>query len=241
MRFLLNIGNTHTQIARDGAEGIELLAAVPTADLLKQGSITHLDQSAAPWSAKAACVVPAVQQALQKQYPGQILFISSTAYPELDFSRYDVRTLGADRIANAAAAYSLGIGAILVLDFGTCVTTEAIDTKGVFRGGAILPGRAMLRRSLAAFTAQLPEIPMYEECPPPLGLTTAGAIAAGVDLGIIGTVRQIIEKTRQEPGLEHCRTIAVGGDAAYFMQNIPGLEAGPEAFTLRGIRLAKGC
>jgi len=239
MRFLLNIGNTHTQIARDDASGIELLVTLPTADLLQLGNLLLLDQQGANWSAKAACVVPAVQQLLQKRYPGQILFISSVSYPEIDFSRYDVRTLGADRMANAAAAYSLATGPVLVLDCGTCVTSEAIDAEGVFRGGAILPGRAMSRRSLAAFTAQLPEIPMQQECPPPLGLTTAAAIAAGVDLGIIGAVRQIIDQTRQVPGLHQSRIIAVGGDAAYFMQNIPGLEAGPDAFTLRGIRLAK--
>jgi len=81
---------------------------------------------------------------------------------------------------------------------------------------------------------------MRQDCPPPLGRNTAEAIAAGVDLGSIGSVREIISKTRQEPGLEQSRVIAVGGDAAYFIQNIPGLEAGPVVFTLRGICLAKG-
>ncbi len=239
MRFLLNIGNTHTQIAREDAAGVELFETIPTAGLLQHSSVASLDQQSGDWSAKASCVVPAVQKFLQKRYPGRILFISAASYPGIDFSRYDVRTLGADRIANAAAAQALKAGSVLVVDCGTCITTEAIDAGGIFRGGAILPGRAMLRRALSVFTAQLPEIPIRRNSPPPLGRNTVEAIAAGVDLGALGAVGEIISKTKQEPGLEQCRVIAVGGDAAYFIENIPGLEAGSDAFTLRGISLAK--
>jgi type III pantothenate kinase len=239
MRYLFNIGNSHTQIAREDASGIELLTTLPTAELLRHGTVDLLECQSGAWSARAASVVPAAQKLLQTRYPGHFMFISAVSYPWLDFSLYDIRTLGADRIANAAAAQALGSGAVLVLDCGTCISTEAIDAKGVFRGGAIMPGRAMLRKSLASFTAQLPEIPMSMECPSALGQNTAEAIAAGVDLGVIGAMREIVEKTRRQTGLEKCRVIAVGGDAKFFIQNIDGLEPGTANFTLHGISLAK--
>ncbi|MFA6929836.1 MAG: type III pantothenate kinase [Lentisphaeria bacterium] len=241
MRFLLNIGNSNTQVARELAcGGLELTAILPTSQIERLGCVDFLEQETENWQAVAACVVPSVQKKLQNRYPGKILFLSAASYPDIDFSFYDIQTLGADRIANAAAARALKIGAVLVVDCGTCITTEAIDGNGVFRGGAILPGRTMLRRSLAAFTAQLPEIPLTEECPLPLGKTTVQAIAAGVDLGVIGAVREIIAKTKQEPALAHCRVIVIGGDAAYFVANISELEPGTPHFTLQGIRLAKG-
>lgn len=239
MRFLLNIGNSNTQVARElSCGGLELLAILPTARIELLGCLDFLDHETENWQAVAACVVPSVQKKLQNSYPGKILFVSAASYPDIDFSLYDIQTLGADRIANAAAAQALRIGAVLIVDCGTCITTEAIDGKGVFRGGAILPGRSMLRRSLATFTAQLPEIPLTAEYPTPLGKTTVQAIAAGVDLGVVGAVREIITKNKQEPGLAHCRIIAIGGDAAYFIANIAELEAGSPHFTLQGIRLA---
>jgi len=216
-----------------------LLATLTTADLLRRGAVDLLECQTAAWSAKAACLVPAVRELLHERYPGRFMFVSAASYPWIDFSSYDISTLGADRIANAAAAQALDDGAILVLDCGTCITSEAIDAKGTFRGGAILPGRAMLRKSLASFTAQLPEIPMSMQCPSALGQNTAEAIAAGVDLGIIGAVKEIISKTRQAPGLEKCRIIAIGGDAQFFKQNIAGLQQGEANFTLQGISLAK--
>jgi len=72
-----------------------------------------------------------------------------------------------------------------------------------------------------------------------VGENTVDAILGGVGLGVIGAVKELIERTKQLPGLENCRVLAVGGDSPYFRQAIPVLEAGGNDFTLRGIALCR--
>ena len=50
------------------------------------------------------------------------------------------KEVGADRIANAVAAYDGYGGPTIVVDFGTANTIEAISAKGEYLGGAIFPG-----------------------------------------------------------------------------------------------------
>ena len=167
-----------------------------------------------------------------------IRFLSSEDFPQIDFSAVDTTTLGMDRIANAAAAFALAGGAVTVIDFGTCINTVVIDGNGRFLGGAILPGRMLLRKALATYTAQLPFLPLCNELPAAIGTNTLDAMAAGVDLGCIGTVRELMASTRKLVG-GRCRFITAGGDAPYFLANLPELERGPDLLTLRGVSLAR--
>ena len=240
MRLLLNIGNTHTQIAPETELGVGEISILDSSRLLEVLPAFLQRQDEPQCRLLAACVVPALRQALQECFGERIAFVSCNAYPNLDFSGYDTTTLGADRIANvAAAAHCCGGAPVLVLDCGSAITSEAVAHGTLFRGGVILPGRALQRRALAAFTAQLPEIPMDEDIPTPFGTNTAQAIKAGIDLGLLGAVREIIARTRNMPEFATCSVLAVGGDAQFFIRNIPGLIAGPADFTLQGVRLAQ--
>ncbi|MDD4538895.1 MAG: type III pantothenate kinase, partial [Lentisphaeria bacterium] len=135
---------------------------------------------------------------------------------------------------NAAAAYALAGRAVVVVDCGTAITLEAVDAAGRFMGGAILPGRMLMRRSLAAYTAQLPLLPMQQQRPAALGRCTREAMEAGMDLGAVGAVKYLLEQSRQEIGQADTLCWAVGGDAPFFCDNVPGLIPGPQYLTLRG-------
>src|SRR5437660_7722539 len=65
------------------------------------------------------------------------------------------RDVGADRIANALAAYSKYGGPIVVIDFGTAVTYDAINAEGDYLGGAIAPGVEISLVALLSQTAML--------------------------------------------------------------------------------------
>jgi type III pantothenate kinase len=127
-------------------------------------------------------------------------------------------------------------GPILVLDCGTAITTEALAAGNIFRGGAILPGRRLLRQALHDHTAQLPLVPLGDAAPPALGRNTREAILAGTDAAVLGAVRHLILASRGELGAPDCPVLAVGGDAAYFARHLPEVQAGPGDFTLRGLR-----
>ncbi len=237
--LLLNIGNTHTQVAEcNGDSTPRLLCVLETEKITATGSLPYLDTCPAPWNALAVSVVPAAQRVLTLKYQSSIRFLTARDFPQLDFSQVDSTTLGMDRIANAVAAYSLVKGAATVIDFGTCVNTVSVNAKGRFLGGAILPGRLLLRKALRLYTAQLPLVPLGKEVPSPLGTNTQDAMSAGLDIGILGAVQRLLAETREALGGQGV-VLPTGGDAPFFLHALPELlSPAPELLTLRGVAAA---
>lgn len=100
-------------------------------------------------------------------------------------------TLGADRIAAAAGAWSLHPGCnLLVVDAGTAVTYDFVDSTGCFRGGNIAPGMRMRLEALHRFTARLPRLEVPREIKPErvLGTDTREAMILGAVYGIVGAI-----------------------------------------------------
>ena len=227
--ILLDIGNTHTRIAESRNGAVEILRTVPTAEL--DAEMIPPDEKTA-----AASVVPWAAKRLQGR---RIDYIGADNCRELiDFSPVDARTLGADRVANAVAAAEYYPLPALVADCGSAITFELIDDRRRFLGGAILPGRALMRAALNAGTAQLPEVPLGDTPPERPGINTVEAIRFGVDGGAIGMVREVCR--RLTSALEPRSIILAGGDAAFFAPHFPEWRLAAPEFTLQGIRLAAG-
>lgn len=200
--LLINIGNTFAQPGVWSGNAIELLPRIPTAELKPE-----LLPAGMPIA--AATVVPAIR----KRFADTDIWYLS-AYNQragVDFTQVDASTLGADRVANALALAELfplpGISA----DCGTALTLEIVDADGVFRGGAIAPGRAMMRRSLAAGTAQLPEIPFSTQLPEHPGSNTVETIRFGVDRGAVGLMRELLSASLPACGKARRPTIVATG------------------------------
>src|SRR5436189_6181823 len=78
--------------------------------------------------------------------------------------RYDnPKDVGADRIANALAAYTKYGGPVVVIDFGTAVTYDAINAEGDYLGGANDPG---VETSLDAHVSQTAMLRRVEHAAP---------------------------------------------------------------------------
>ncbi len=226
---LVNIGNTFAQPGVWTGGQIELLPRIPTAELAP-------DRLPAGMPVAAATVVPAARA----RFTGSgIWFLSPfNQAAGVDFTRVDASTLGADRVANAIALAERFPLPGIAVDCGTALTLEIVDADRVFRGGAIAPGRAMMRRCLAAGTAQLPEIPLSAQLPERAGTNTVEAIRFGVDRGAVGLVRELAAAAaRPYGGMEQVTFAATGGDAPFFTAAIPELRMAPPDFTLRGILL----
>jgi len=96
--------------------------------------------------------------------------------------------LGTDRWASLIAAWHLVRGAALVVNAGTAVTIDALDSAGVFRGGVILPGLALMASALVSGTAGLPASPGAFAVFPD---NTADAIASGALLAVCGAIERM--------------------------------------------------
>lgn len=124
---------------------------------------------------------------------------------------------GIDRLLAAAAANQLRTpeSAAVIVDSGTAITVDLIDSDGTFKGGAILPGLQLSAKSLAQHTDQLPllDIPESESnCPPATGSETASAITSGVFWGSLGAVRELIARQIETLDSQPVEVFVSGGN-----------------------------
>lgn len=225
MIFLMNIGNTNTQTGLYSGGTISGIRTLPTKDV---------DSSIIPEgiSCAASTVVPAVRKKLSGR---EIFWLDGTCRTGLNMHLVDTATLGSDRIANIIRLADTSALPAVCLDFGTAITYDIVDACRVFRGGAIAPGRRLLRQSLHNYTAQLPLIPIFDELPAAAGTNTVDAMRLGIDRGVIGSTRELIADIKSLFPDETVRLVGVGGDCKFFIDHIPEIEYGGNDYTLQGI------
>jgi len=107
--------------------------------------------------------------------------------------------IGADRIANAIAAYKKFSLPALVVDIGTATTFDVVTEKG-YEGGVILPGPQGLLDFLSSKTALLPKVNYHTAKKPlrTLGKSTQEAMLAGVSFGYTPMIKAIVSKLKKE-------------------------------------------
>lgn len=224
--FVLNIGNTHTQ--HGFYENGEIRQ-------FQYCLSSELDSGVIPDGVPvaAATVVPAMRSRLDRK----IFWITASAVKALKLDVIDTSTVGADRLANAVAlAENADLPAICV-DCGTAVTFDVVDRNRRYYGGAISPGRRLLRKALNDYTAQLPEVPFFEKIGNVIGKNTVEAILSGTDRGILELVKGLVYSIKRELKTENCSIWLTGGDSDFFLRHIPHtIDAGKD-FTLKGIGL----
>jgi type III pantothenate kinase len=147
--------------------------------------------------------------------------------------------VGADRIVNAVAAYEQhGRGVkrpIIVVDFGTATTLDAISAKGEYLGGAICPGVQISADALFQRAARLPRIEVRKPARV-VGRTTVGAMEAGLFFGYVGMVEGLTRRMSAELGGDAI-TIATGGLAEVITPEIPAIQHVEPDLTLHGLRI----
>lgn len=142
--------------------------------------------------------------------------------------------LGADRIANAVAAYEEYGGPCITVDFGTATTFGAIDASGTFRGGAIAPGIRTSVDALVSSAAQLHRID-FERPASALAKNTVEGLQSGVIFGFSGMADNIIRNFKQEMG--EATVIATGGLSNVIAAESTEIDKADRLLTLKGLRL----
>lgn len=233
---LINIGNTNIEFTVWDGQCIGDVQCLQTAQILHDVSV--LDGYCRPKNRPIviACVVPEARKRFEHHFDADhLIWLSSDHELGLDFSLVDRRTIGADRLANAVAACCEPQLPVIVLDCGTAITVDIVDSRRRFLGGSIMPGRQLLRTALANGTGQLPMVGFAENLPQPIGTTTADAIRSGLDLGVIGAVQRVLDDSRGVLASPSIPVIVVGGDREYFARHLANVRRGPDSFTLLGL------
>ncbi|MCW8924954.1 MAG: type III pantothenate kinase [Xanthomonadales bacterium] len=147
--------------------------------------------------------------------------------------------VGADRIAGAVGAIARHPDRnIIIADFGTATTVEAVNSKREYLGGAIVPGLGISMRALEQNTARLPKVEIIrpdKAC----GRSTIGSIQSGLYWGHVGTVREICHRITLECfGASKPVIIGTGGFAGLLAEAGLFTEVQPD-LVLEGIRITQ--
>jgi type III pantothenate kinase len=147
--------------------------------------------------------------------------------------------IGADRIVNAVAAYQLygreGHTPLIVIDFGTATTFDAVSAKGEYLGGVICPGVQISADALFQRAARLPRVDLRKPCEV-IGKTTVGAMESGLYYGYAGLVDGLVRRIRNDLG-GRAICVATGGLANIISPEVDLIERVDPDLTLQGLRM----
>ena len=126
------------------------------------------------------------------------------------------RSLGADRALNAIAAHAKYEGDLIVIDFGTATTIDAVDFNGAYKGGIIAPGINLSLDALVGNTAKLPRIAIEKPASTSvIGRNTEDQMLIGVFWGYVALIEGLVARMKKEIG-RPVKVVATGGLALLF-------------------------
>ena len=146
------------------------------------------------------------------------------------------KEIGPDRIVDAVGAYEKYGGPVLVLDFGTATTYDLVNEKGEFVAGITAPGIKISAKALWEDTAKLPEVEIKKP-DSILAQNTVTSMQAGLVYGQIGQTEYIVNKVKEESGLDNIKVVATGGLGSIIADETNVIEVYDRMLTLDGLRM----
>ncbi len=247
MLLVIDVGNTNTVLGVYRKE--ELLhywrlttARDRTADewgvlirtLFQIGDISNDTVSAVAISSVVPPARPAMEEMAVRYFGVQPLFIEATMDLGMPVLYNPPGDVGADRIVNAVAAYEEYGGPVIVVDFGTATTFDAISAQGEYLGGVIAPGIGISAEALFLRAARLPRVEIRQPNAV-IGSSTVSSMQSGLYWGYAGLVDGILKRMKQE--LENPHVISTGGLAELIFPACDEIDAVEKNLTLEGMRL----
>lgn len=249
MLLVIDVGNTNTvigvfkndQLIQDWRIRTERNATEDEFNVLARGlfagsriSPEQIDKTV------ISCVVPpmvTILDAFTRKYMGHAPhWINAKSCPGMPVFLDNPDEVGADRIVNAVAAYKRYGTSLIVIDFGTATTFDAISAKGEYLGGAICPGIGIASEALFVHASKLPRVEIFQPPASVVGKSTITAIQSGLIYGYAGLVEGIV-KRMQEEMKSNPKIISTGG-LAPLIQNVTDIiEAVHPDLTLEGLKI----
>jgi type III pantothenate kinase len=244
MLLLFDIGNTHTHIGLANSQQITRQRNIPTADWFGGGAVKQLEAFVGQNALRGAVVcsvvpraTPFVRGAAKQLWGVSCLELTSKTARGIGINYPRPGTIGPDRLANALAARHRFGAPVVVVDFGTAVTFDVVDSAGNYVGGIIAPGLAAMTDYLHEKTALLPRIKI-RETKSAIGKSTEEAMLVGAVHGYRGLVRELVLELKKELKASRLPVVATGGYGKLIASKLREITAVDPLLTLEGLRLA---
>lgn len=165
-------------------------------------------------------VVPQVNysvcSAVRKYFEKEPLVIGENIFCSMPNLYENPKEVGADRIVDSYAAFRKYGGPLIIVDFGTATTCEAVSAKGEYLGGIIYPG---IKTSMDALYEKAAKLPKIEILKPEfaLGKNTVSSMQSGAYYGYLGAIDLMVKNLKAIIGTE-AKVVATGGFARLFAE-----------------------
>jgi len=244
----IDMGNTHITIGLWEGEGLRKIWRIATnaartadeyAALLATLFAGWLDESDKITAAGCSVVPPleaTLAMAIKSSLGTNLRWLTTTDFG-IPIAYDPPSAVGLDRLANVLAAREGWGVPVIVMDFGTATTVDALNPTGDYVGGAILAGIELSAKALWQKTARLLPVDLDVPTSQALGQTTADSIRAGLLLGSALAADGLVERIWTELGTK-TPVIVTGGTAPLIADKLRHMTALVPELTLRGIKLA---
>lgn len=234
MNLVIDIGNTRVKAALFEQSELKHSYIFETTDLLLFADLFEKH------SVKQ-CIVCSVVDEIEpfinrlKEKTKTFLFTSETPIPILNLYR-PPQSLGPDRIAACIGGNFLFPNKnILVIDTGTCIKYNFVNSNNEYIGGAISPGLQMRFKALHTFTSRLPLLVPDENFNTLIGKNSNDSILSGVEMGATEEMQGFITQYEQlYPGIN---VMLTGGDANFFVKRLKNRIFADSFLILKGLNV----
>ena len=165
-------------------------------------------------------VVPQVNysvcSAVRKYFGLEPLVIGENIFCNMPNLYENPKEVGADRLVDSYAAFKKYGGPLIIVDFGTATTCEAVSEAGEYLGGIIYPG---IKTSMDALYEKAAKLPKIEILKPEfaLGKNTVSSMQSGAYYGYLGAIEKMVENLKAIIG-NSAKVVATGGFARLFAE-----------------------
>jgi len=248
MLLAVDIGNTSTTLGVfDGeklratwhmATGVHRMSdeyAALLFNLLRQQGLDTTDIKAVALCSVVPPLISTFEELFKRYFDIEPMVVGAGVKTGVSIRMDNPREVGADRIADAAAAHHLYGGPIIVIDLGTATTFGIISKEGDYIGGIIATGIATAAEALFTRTAQLPRVELFHP-QHVIGTNTVAAIQSGVIYGYASLVEGMLSRIHKEMGVK-AKVVATGGYAGLIAKETGVIDVVNPDLTLIGLRL----
>jgi type III pantothenate kinase len=217
VNLIIDIGNTRIKAALfENAELKHFFVYESTSALIEGGLFESYPIKHCIVATVVENIEPFIDQ-LKEKVQTQV-FTSQMPVPIINLYQ-SANTLGSDRLAAAVGGAYLFPGKnVVVIDTGTCVKYNFVNSNNEFIGGAISPGLKMRFKALNTFTSKLPLLDVNEKFDTLIGTTTTESILSGVEIGITAEIEGLIDSYKQL--FPDINVVLTGGDAIFFEKRL---------------------